>query len=95
MDGLPDELQIGLEISMDHSVAHALHLVPRDLGLRLCKCSVVVENLSRSFADYQYVSDDRVLCSSVPKECILCRALHVFLDSLARTKNVFDIVSQP
>ena len=53
LHSLPYQIQVGFEVAVDHSVAHALHLVPWNVGLLVRDSPMFVQNLRRGLANYQ------------------------------------------
>ena len=61
LGGLSHQIEVGLEVAMNHSVAHTFHLVPGNIRSLPGKCAVLIQDLGSCLADHQNFQDDGII----------------------------------
>ena len=77
LDGIPNDIQIDLEIAVRHPVAHPTYLSPRDIGTPGHEIGIFVGDLCGRLTNDQDVQDHGLLRFPVLKEISFSQAFDI------------------
>jgi hypothetical protein len=91
-DGLPNQVEIDLEVAMGKDFPHLMSGSERNLGMRRCEIWEAMSDALAYFSDDLEITDDGVLDESISHEQLVIDVLGVGTDTHNRSKHVLDVV---
>ena len=83
LHGIPNHVDVDVEITMCNPIAHSSHGAPRHLRVLLYEISVKVHQFGCSLTNDDEIHDNRLLSAFIGKEVVLAHAI----DKAARIES--------
>jgi hypothetical protein len=89
---LPHQIEVDVEIAVSHAIAHAPHVAPRHIGVRLCERSMAFHHFRGGLADDAH--DDGLLGALVGHEVVLVHPFHEAAHIRCGLLYMIDVIRQ-
>jgi hypothetical protein len=89
---IPNNIQVYVEVTVNHAIVHPAHLRPRNLGMCHRKLFALVNSAGSSLSDCHHIEYNGLLSTPVCQKLVFRYAPHILARQLRRFQHVGEAV---